>query len=367
MRARLLLVLLLLPAVLAADPSAPAASLYEDLNRELADVVIVPGYQRFAAATRTLETAVSALCAAPTPERREAARHAFEQAMLAWQHVHPIGFGPVVAGGRTSIIQLFPDRRGAIPRQLSQALAAKDPGLVAPGGLEGKSVALTGFPALEQILYDDDRLPATDTSGADPDYACALAVAIARNLAGLAAAVVDNWQRPDGFRDTMLTAAAGNDAYFSAEDASGDLLKSLHTGLQSVITKLEAPLGASLEQAKPRRAESWRSELSLADIRANLETADALYAGFGAALQARADQDRLDQDQLDQAIRQGFTRAFAQLDAIGPPLHAAVADPAARAQVEALLAEIKRLRLVVAKELAPALDLLVGFNAMDGD
>ena len=112
----------------------------------------------------------------------------------------------------------------------------------------------------------------------------------------------------------------------SAEEASGDLLKSLHTALQSVIAlKLEAPLGASLDQAKPRRAENWRSELSLAGIRANLETADALYAGpggFSTALQALTDED-----QLDWTMRQDFTQAFAQLDAIGLPLDAAVEDP----------------------------------------
>jgi predicted lipoprotein len=363
MRARILLLLLV---VLTAAPSAHAASVFEDLNRELTDVVIVPGYQRFGAATASLETALAGFCAAPTAERLKAARQGFAEAMLAWQHVQPIVFGPIVAGARISVIQLYPDRRGAISRQLSKALAAKDPALVAPGGLEGKSVALTGFPALEQILYDDDRLPAADASGADADYACALAAAIARNLAGIAAAVLDDWQRPGGFRDTVLTAAAGNDAYFTVEDASGDLLKSLHTALQSVIAlKLEEPLGASLEEAKPRRAESWRSELSLADIRASLETAQALYAGpggFGEALQALADED-----QLDQAIRRGFGKAFAQLDAIALPLPAAVEDAAARARVEALLADVKGLRLLVAQELAPALGLLVGFNAMDGD
>jgi predicted lipoprotein len=169
-----------------------------------------------------------------------------------------------------------------------------------------------------------------------------------------------------GFREAVLTAADGNDAYFTAEDASGDLLKTLHTALQSVIAlKLEAPLGASLEEAKPKRAESWRSELSLADIRANLETAEALYAGaggFGDALAALGGED-----QLDWAIRRGLARAFAQLDAIELPFHAAVEDPAARAQIEALLAELRTLRLLVAQELAPALGLLVGFNAMDGD
>jgi predicted lipoprotein len=358
--------LLLLLSMFTAVPAAGAASVLEDLNRELTDRVIVPGYQRFAATAATLETAMADFCAQPTPDRLESARGAFAQAMLAWQHVQPIVFGPVAAEARASRIQLFPDKTGAISRQLNRALAEKEPALVAPGGLAGKSVALTGFPALEQILYDDARLPAAGPSGPDADYACALAAAIARNLAQLAAGVLDDWQRPGGFRDMMLTAAAGNDAYFAAEEASGDLLKSLHTALQSVTaSKLEAPLGASLDQAKPRRAENWRSGLSLHSVRANLETAQALYespGGFGDALQVLADED-----QLDQALRRGFSRAFAQLGAIKQPLWTAVEDPAGRAQVEALLAEIKGLRLLVSQELAPALGLLVGFNAMDGD
>ena len=41
--------------------------------------------------------------------------------------------------------------------------------------------------------------------------------------------------------------------------------------------------------------------------------------------------------------------------------------PPRAAKVEALLAEVKSLRRLVSQELAPALDLVVGFNAMDGD
>jgi len=362
---RLRLAPLLLLALTVAAPAA-AASVLEDLNRRLTDAVIVPGYEGFAAATQALERAMSGFCDDPTPQHLQSARQAFADAMLAWQRVQPVVFGPIVSGARTSIVQLFPGRRGAVSRQLSQALAEKDPGLLASGELEGKSVALTGLPALEQILYDAARVPAPGAATADTDYACALGAAIARNLAGLSAQVLDEWQRPGGFREAMLTAADGNDAYFTAEDASGDLLKTLHTALQSVIAlKLEAPLGASLEDAKPRRAESWRSGLSLAEIRANLETAEALYVsagGFGAALDALADED-----QLDSAMRQGFGRTFAQLDEIALTLPAAVEDPKARAQVEALLGEVKALRLLVSQNLAAALGLMIGFNAMDGD
>ncbi len=353
---------------LALTPSLPAraADVLETLNRQLADEVLIPGYQHFAAATAGLGTVVAGFCATPDQAHLAAARHGFEVALDAWEHVQPIVFGPARAGGRTMIIQLFPDARDAVSRQLARALAAKDPALVASGGLDGRSVALTGFPALEQLLYDDARLPSAGAPSADAGYACALAAAIGRNLATQASGLLDDWQRPGGFRDAVLTAAVGNDTYQSVDEAAGDYLKSLHTALQAIIAlKLEAPLGKSLDGAKPMRAENWRSERSLASIRANLETAQALYlspGGFSDALRAQTDEA-----QLDSALRKGFERTVATLDGIGAPLHTAVEDPAARPKVETLVTELKALRQLVAQELAPALDLAVGFNALDGD
>jgi predicted lipoprotein len=353
-------------AALAAVAPVRAEEVLEKLNHQLTDSVVIPGYRSFATAMTPLEGAVAAFCATPTPEHLAAARAAYAEAMLAWQRVQPIVLGPPDARVRAPIIQLFPDRRGVIPRFLAEALAAQDPALVAPGGLQGKSVALTGFPALEQILYDDARLPSPNGATAEASYACALAVAIARHLVTQANGALDDWQRPGGAREAVLTAGAGNDFYFDAAEATADLIKTLYLALHIAITvKLEGPLGASLEEAKPRRAESWRSGLSLADLRANLETAQALYASSGgfadalAALGGSAD--------LDRAIRERFVAVFARLDAIEAPLAVAVEDPAGRAQVAALIAELKALRLLVAEQLAPALGLVIGFNAFDGD
>ena len=117
--------------------------------------------------------------------------------------VQPIAFGPIRSSGAMSVIQLFPYGRDAITRQVNQAVAAMDPALVAAGGLVGKSVALTGFPALERLLYDADGLPVT-TRTPETAYACALAVAVARNLAGIAASILAEWQ--DSFRAVVLSA-----------------------------------------------------------------------------------------------------------------------------------------------------------------
>jgi predicted lipoprotein len=97
----------LLMVVLAAAP-ARAQSPLEQLNQALVDGVIIPGYEGFAAAAAALETATSEFCAEPTPQRLAAARETFADAMLAWQRVQPVVFGPIVAGARASVISCFP-------------------------------------------------------------------------------------------------------------------------------------------------------------------------------------------------------------------------------------------------------------------
>ena len=92
MRARWLVLLPLVASALAVP--ADSAEVLEELNRQLTDTVVVPGYQRFAAAAQSLEGAVAAFCNTPALEQLEAARSAFAQAMLAWQQVQPIVLGP---------------------------------------------------------------------------------------------------------------------------------------------------------------------------------------------------------------------------------------------------------------------------------
>jgi hypothetical protein len=52
---------------------------------------------------------------------------------------------------------------------------------------------------------------------------------------------------------------------------------------------------------------------------------------------------------------------------INVPLARAVADPAARRQVEKLLLQIRALKQLVSQRLSAATGLVVGFNALDGD
>jgi predicted lipoprotein len=339
---------------------APAAAQsYEELNATLVDEVVVPAYERYAGAIGRLPASLEPLCARPDPERLEAARQVWREAMLAWQHAQPITFGPVADLGLAPQIEFWPDKHGTAGRQFSQAMASRDASLLDPAQLSGKSVGLTGLVSLERLLFDDAIL--------DPksrDYACAYALAVARHQERLAVTLAEAWAGPDGFR-TVVT-GAGNDVFFSAYDPAAALYRSLADTLDGAIqVKLEPPMGDSIEAARGRRAENWRSDMALPSIAANLETARDLYAtagGFGDLFLALGGDPA-----LDGQVRAGFDEALQTARDIPLPLALAIEDAAARDQVLQLVGQIKQLRELTRGPIAATLGLAIGFNATDGD
>jgi uncharacterized protein len=353
--------LLLALLVLVAPGPPAAAQSYGELNATLVDVVVVPAYQRYAGATSRLPASIEALCASPDQRRLEAAQQVWREAMLAWQHAQPIRFGPVADQGLAPQIEYWPDKHGTAGRQLSKAMASRDPSLLDPAQLSGKSVGLTSLVSLERLLFDDAILDPENR-----DYACAYALAVARHQAALAEALADAWAGPAGFRAVVTGAAAGNDAFFSAYDPAAALYRSLADSLDGAIQlKLEPPMGDSLQAARGRRSESWRSGMELPSVAANLETARDLYAtagGFGDLFLALGGDAA-----VDQQVRAGFDQALQAVLDIPLPLSQAVEDAAARDQVQRLVDQIKQIRELIRGPVAAALGLSIGFNATDGD
>jgi predicted lipoprotein len=355
----------LLAGILLTAGAARAEPSYETLNRALTDQVVIPAYQQMAAAMADLDAASGEFCAAPDAAALAGAKDAFGRAMDAWQRAQPIALGPVTWDGRAARIEFWPDKSGTAARQLRQALQDQDPALVAAGGLEGKSVALQNLATYERLLYERGDRIAAGGAGDEDRYACALMAAIARFQAGLSAEILADWTAPDGYREAVLSAAAGNEHYAAADEPALELLKSISGALDLAIqVKLERPLGKFIDQARPKRAESWRSGRSLDDIAANLETVRQLYAvpgGFGDLLAAAG------AGPLDIGLRKQFVQAVETARSIGLPLSQAVTDAAGRAQVDNLVEQLKRLRLLIAGSVADEIGLVIGFNALDGD
>jgi len=338
---------------------------YEALNRALTNQVVVPAYERLAEAMAQLDTATRSFCQTPSESALGEAKDAFNRAMNAWQRAQPIAFGPAAWEGRSSRIQFWPDKGGVAGRQISQALQAQDPEVLAEGGLAGKSAALQNLSAYERIVFKRGAVIASDQATAEDRYACALAAAIARYQAEFAAQILADWTGPGGHREAVLTAAQGNESYASADEVAALFLKSLSGSLDAAIQlKLERPLGTSIAKARPRRAESWRSGRSLANIIANLQTAQLLYGtpgGFGDLLAAGGSEP------LDIGLRKSFDESIGLAEAIDLPLSEAVKSPDARAELDAILDRLRSLRLLISGSVADEIGLVIGFNAFDGD
>ena len=119
-----------LALLLLLTPIPAAAQSYEELNATLVDEVVVPAYERYAEAIGELPASVEALCANPDPQRLDAARQVWREAMRAWQHAQPITFGPVADLGLAPQIEFWPDKHGTAGRQFSQAMAERDASLL---------------------------------------------------------------------------------------------------------------------------------------------------------------------------------------------------------------------------------------------
>ncbi len=370
MRRRVLLGLMSAAAVTALLPSPPAWAARE-AARDTAFLVgmtrthALPRFDALAAATAAYADTLDRFAAAPAAaglEESRAAHRAVTDAWAAVQHLRP---GPLTLDLRADRISFWPERPGVVTRQISQILRDHNAKLLEPGALGRQSAAVQGLTVLERLLFDEGVTPEGFTGDDAKRFRGALAVAAARNLAGIAADARDGWKA----LEAPLAAGEPTILGQTPTDAVNTLFAAAITAMQIVVDqKLMAPLGATLADAKPAVVEALRSGRALRNIALNLEGLRALMLGerggpgFAALLPATEDGAT-----ARQAIDESFATAIGAVDAIPGPLNVTVADPATRKKAESALRSVKAARVEILGTLAPLLDITLGFNELDGD
>ncbi|WP_118132954.1 imelysin family protein [Oceanicella sp. SM1341] len=331
---------LLAPLAAGAQEAAPRA-----IAERALDQVILPGFGAFEAETAGLEAAARGCDEA-------AMRSAYQASFDAWEGVSHLRFGPTEEEERAFAIAFWPDRKGFTARNLAGLAEAEDPVVDDPEAFGHVSIAARGLFALDYLLYDETGL----TLGAGP-YRCRLLQAVSIDLHRLAAALVDRWEDP--WSGWLLEAgAADNLAYPEPLSAVQEFYKALLGGVQFTRDlRLGNPLG-SFDRPRPTRAEAWRSDRPLRNIRLSLDAAERMTeAVFVPALPP----------ENAEAARAAFARVRDDLSRIAPPLTEAVADPMSRFRVEALQTDYNQLYIALSMAIAPELGVREGFNALDGD
>lgn len=312
---------------------------------------ILPTYQQLVEQTAQLDHAARSYCAQPDEAALATLRSEYTNAFLAWQGAQHLRLGPVQYLSREHRFAMWPDKRGKVGKHLARL--KQDPALQADDfDISSKSVAVQGFSALERLIYGK----------APPDTLdCRIATAITGNLRNIGANLLSDWTGGEApFVNFFNKPDALNPIFESDVELAGKLLNSLYTELEVIVTrKLARPLGNSLEKARGKRAESWRSGNALAAISANLHTSEALYQqAFAPELTGNA---------LGATIEQQFQQAVATLKRINMPLAQAVSNANERAKVEQLQHDVSVLKGLIGRDMAAELGLSLGFNSLDGD
>ncbi len=392
---------LLLPAIVA---NAKAGELPADLGKKLAHGYISPAMQHFRQSAEEMHAALQTWCAAPGTAGRQSVHDNFAQLVKAWSGIEFLRFGPLAAENHYEKINFWPDPRGVAQRQmpgmLSKFAAAPDPAAIA---LSSHSVAVQGLPALEYLLYRDggllvgeqapravsDLAPATAVASKSPlpgealassnaasafASACAYAISIAGNLAGLGTQLAQEWSPAGAYAQKFANPSSSNPLYRSQQEVAGEAVKALSTGLQFARdVKLLPVLGADIKAVRPKRAPFWRSGLASRSMSAAAQGMLRFYRAAG--LLYGDDEAWIDASLQAELLRivddfNAMSASAGQMAQAGDApvewMHLLQTEAGYRRLTLAALL-IKNAKSLLDQDAAPAFGVTIGFNALDGD
>jgi hypothetical protein len=344
-------------------PDAQYKSVLEHLLKD----VVPPKLDAFHAANAKLHESLDDFCAEPDQNGFDDAKAAFHDAMDIWQEVQPWRMGPMVANGRDQHIEYWPDKHGTAARQFRKLMFDKPEAYTDPVKLAGASAALQGFPALEEVLFDENHAAPLLNADEDGVYLCAYGSAIAANLETLSDELRNEWSE---FADAMSNAGPDSMDYPTAKFAATDLYRALHEGLLIITSqKLARPLGEDASDARASRGESETSKRSLRNIAHNLQGLFAIYDGKwgdvgeeGTGLAALIDNSLLDRSfRLNwQTVEDAFSQA--------PPSVTEMFDQDdGYIGLVDLSSQVAFLTTLVENDVGGTTQLGGGFNSLDGD
>jgi predicted lipoprotein len=339
------------PALQAQDAATPD---WGGINLAVTDQHVLPAYTRFAEAAATLVPASASLCAAPAPDALAALQESYHLAFDAWQGIAHVQFGPVTYFNWNYRLQFWPDDNGTGARQIDALLAAQDVAQLQAATFERQSVGVQGFPALERLLFEDDSLAQLQ---AQP-FRCQLVQAIAANLATIADGIAQRWS---GEFRAVIADPAQSGQFENAQDATVDFYKALVESVRRYQQqKLVPVLGESLQQVRERRAESWRSQRSLRNLKLDVAALQHLFATGTPALSSAL----LTEDVV--VIDAAFAALQATLAPLPDDFAPLLSDADGYAQLTTVVAQLDALYEALEAALKRT-DLYLGFNSLDGD
>ncbi|MEM8877856.1 MAG: imelysin family protein, partial [Pseudomonadota bacterium] len=345
----------------ALEAKAAEESAFSKAIDQLVTQVVPLAHISFLDAALGQQIAIEALCKEPSQTSLGAARTQFSELVLAWSKIELYRFGPAREDNRFEQLFYWPDRKGRGLRQVQALLNTEDPSAASAESLSQKSVAVKGLPALEFVLFGTG----SENLAAGDDYRCSYATALTEVVYLNAATLQDNWSASDGFGKAMRDAGTDRSPYQSHAEAVQDFVRAASEQLQVVRDlKIGASIGETPEKAKPKRAPFWRSNLTLATMRGNLDGVSALMDGGLADL--LPPEHRSLAEGLNFEIAQARA-VLEELESTGEDWIDLAAEAEGHQRLSYAMIPLAGSIRIVADRMPGALGLVLGFNSLDGD
>lgn len=296
----------------------------EGLFANVADNIIIPGYNSLNVELLTLRESAAVFTQNPGLPQLEALRTAFENAYIRWQQLAQFEFGPAEQQMLRSRFNNFP----VDPRAVEAKAQSGDFNLSAPDTYD------KGFPALDYLLYgiaETDEMILSLLAGPGQAGYLNYILAIAEDMEQRGRAVLKAWQE-DGYRESFIGntgTAAGTSLSLLINNLNEhyEFIKRDKIGIPSGVTTLGITF--------PEKTEAYYSGLSLRLAQEALNASEGLFVGRN--VRSGADGPGLDDylqavnatkegQNLSGLIKEQFARARAALGQVEGPLSMAIEE-----------------------------------------
>ncbi len=313
----------------------------------------VPRAQAFDRSAQTLAVTLGALCQAP---RAPAAKAALAQARTAWQstarafeELASVSIGPVVARRTQRAVDFAPTR----PALIEKAITAQPQGSKA---FERIGTPAKGLPALEWLLWTAPVQPGTP--------ACSYAHEVALDIAREAAAVAADFER------AAATSWSAEDQQEQSTQAMSEFVNQWVGGIERLRwAHMEKPLRAAQSAKSPDypRTASQTTVAAWAATWAGLRsvTVQPMHTPAPLPGEALVPLETYLRGRGLNPLADKLQKAVEQVDAaMALVTRSGTTDKAAIHQAARSLATLK---FLAESEVAPALQVNIGFSDADGD
>jgi predicted lipoprotein len=333
----------------------------------LADNVILPGYQGMVQRSDNLVNTANAFCAISQPSNDDLATYqqSWREFNQQWQTIQFVRIGPITEENREFRIQFFPDNNDAVSRGVSNLLLEQQ--VVTAELVAMQNVGGQGIPALELLLFSAEQNTSI-LSALDREKRCEVSLAIANNLRNISNELNNAWQASgDDFRQSFVD---GTGIFTSVRDAVEEITTNWIQQLEIVKDeKILFPLGTQAPGI-PDIVEHVLSDESLNSINTNLRAFSDIYtAGAGQGFDDILIM-LLQQDAISQQVTDAINANVTTIDTIQQQFSSfpeALNNEEGRTALNNLIENIRVLRDALSTGFVQALDINIGFNSNDGD